>query len=175
MPNTPMQPIKPTSATNGTVSGNVVTIGNSVGSVTVNGVFSSLYDNYLIQVSGGSASGSVAVGLTLGATASGYYAAGVSMTFAGTSTNAFDNNGSKWTYAGTATTDSIHANIILNSPNRATRTYLYNNYVFGNPAGGGDAMFYSGYLNNTTQYTAFTLTPNTGTFTGGTIRVYGYR
>ena len=29
-------------------------------------------------------------------------------------------------------------------------------------------------LADTTQYTAFTIAPNTGTLTGGTIRVYGY-
>jgi len=32
-----------------------------------------------------------------------------------------------------------------------------------------------GYVNNTTQYTAFTISPSSGTLTGGTIRVYGYR
>jgi hypothetical protein len=32
-----------------------------------------------------------------------------------------------------------------------------------------------GFLNNTTSYTAFTFTPSSGTLTGGTIRVYGYR
>jgi hypothetical protein len=31
-----------------------------------------------------------------------------------------------------------------------------------------------GYLDNTTSYTDFTLTPSSGTLTGGTIRVYGY-
>jgi hypothetical protein len=30
------------------------------------------------------------------------------------------------------------------------------------------------FEDSNTQHTAFTLTPNTGTFTGGTIRVYGY-
>jgi hypothetical protein len=32
----------------------------------------------------------------------------------------------------------------------------------------------SGMLNNTTSYTAFTITPSSGTMTGGTVRVYGY-
>jgi hypothetical protein len=34
---------------------------------------------------------------------------------------------------------------------------------------------YVGWLNNTTSYTAFTLTASGGTMTGGTIRVYGYQ
>jgi hypothetical protein len=34
---------------------------------------------------------------------------------------------------------------------------------------------YKGFLNDTTSYTAFTLTANSGTLTGGEIRVYGYQ
>jgi len=34
---------------------------------------------------------------------------------------------------------------------------------------------YGGYHNVSTAYTAFTLTPSTGTLTGGTIIVYGHR
>ena len=151
------------------------TIGSAVSSVTVTGAFSSTYDNYLIQVAGGVASGSSAIGLTLGSTATGYYMAGYSVTYAGVGSVGNDNNATKWTYAGVGTTDSINVNLILNGPNLAKRTYAYVNYVFGNPAGGGDGAAYQGYLNNATQYTAFTLTPSSGTLTGGTIRVYGYR
>jgi hypothetical protein len=32
----------------------------------------------------------------------------------------------------------------------------------------------AGLLTGSTSYTAFTLTPNSGTITGGTIRIYGY-
>jgi hypothetical protein len=38
----------------------------------------------------------------------------------------------------------------------------------------GGARWNNGYLNNTTSYTAFTLTYS-GTITGGTVYVYGYR
>jgi hypothetical protein len=34
---------------------------------------------------------------------------------------------------------------------------------------------YSGFLNNSTQYTAFTIATTTGNMTGGVIRVYGYQ
>jgi hypothetical protein len=39
---------------------------------------------------------------------------------------------------------------------------------------GGFYVTNSGYLANTTSYTAFTIAPGTGTITGGTIYVYGY-
>jgi hypothetical protein len=34
---------------------------------------------------------------------------------------------------------------------------------------------FGGYLNDATSYTAFTITASSGTMTGGTITVYGYR
>jgi beta-lactamase class D len=42
-------------------------------------------------------------------------------------------------------------------------------------ATGQNLSWFQGFLNNTTSYTAFTLNLASGTFTGGTIRVYGYR
>jgi hypothetical protein len=38
----------------------------------------------------------------------------------------------------------------------------------------GISFQYQGFLNNTTSYTSFKLTPGDGTLTGGTIYVYGY-
>jgi hypothetical protein len=37
----------------------------------------------------------------------------------------------------------------------------------------GESQQGGGFLNDSTAYTAFTFTANTGTWTGGTIRVYG--
>jgi len=41
-------------------------------------------------------------------------------------------------------------------------------------AGAGTNSNYSGFLDNTTSYTSFTLGADAGTLTGGTIDVYGY-
>jgi len=41
--------------------------------------------------------------------------------------------------------------------------------------GGTDVGTYTGALYNATSYNEFVLIPNSGTLTGGTIRVYGYR
>jgi hypothetical protein len=72
----------PTSATNGTIAANgQVTIGSAVSSVTVNGAFSSTYDNYRIIISGGVGSTANNIGFTLGATTTGYYEARINCTY----------------------------------------------------------------------------------------------
>jgi hypothetical protein len=63
----------------------------------------------------------------------------------------------------------------LLSPNLAKNTVCLSNAIRAATSTNGLAVFYQGYLNNTTQYTAFTLTAVAGTLTGGTIRVYGYQ
>jgi hypothetical protein len=42
-------------------------------------------------------------------------------------------------------------------------------------SGTSDVGSVTGLLDNTNQYTDFTVVTNTGTMTGGTITVYGYR
>jgi hypothetical protein len=151
------------------------TIGSAVSSVTVSSAFSSDYDNYLITIVGGATTVSTAIRLALGSTATGYYQSGQDVTFAGVSTASAFANQSTWPQVCVGTTDSIQGYIMLRSPNLAKRTFMTCSYIFGDPAGGGTGTLYNGYLNNTTQYTAFTLTLASGTATGGTIRVYGYR
>ena len=46
---------------------------------------------------------------------------------------------------------------------------------FGTAAGLTYVQQNMGYHNQATSYTSFTLIPGSGTLTGGTIRVYGYR
>jgi hypothetical protein len=151
------------------------TIGSAVSSVTVSDVFNSSFDSYLITVNGGAGTGASTLGLRLGSTASGYYQAGQSVIYSGTSSVGAISNATVWTYGGVMTTDSINVYVTLLNPNLAKRTYVHSQYVYGMPTGGGDIAAYLGYLNDTTSYTAFTLITSTGTMTGGTIRVYGYR
>jgi hypothetical protein len=151
------------------------TIGTAVSSVTVTNAFSSTYDNYLILANGGAGSGSAACQTQLGATATGYYSSGYSVTYAGVGSTASDNNATSWTASAVVTTDGINVYLYLNGPNLAKRTYMSGAYIFGNPAGGGDARSINGYLNNATQYTDVKITFGGATMTGGTITVYGYR
>jgi hypothetical protein len=60
------------------------------------------------------------------------------------------------------------------NPNLAKYTY-FSGALGYNTTNGNSRSGLTGVLKDTTQYTAFTLTPSAGTLTGGTIRVYGYR
>lgn len=163
----------PTGATNGTVTADGdVTIGNAVSSVSVT-CFSDLYDNYKITISGGAASTPMVLKMTLGATVTGYYYTFVYTDFDNTADAAGAANATGFVYAAEGQSDGMHGCIELFAPYLAKRTRIFNGISSG--SGTGYAGTNNGFLNNTTSYTAFTLTPNTGTITGGTIRVYGYR
>jgi len=147
------------------------TIGTTVSSVTVSSAFSATYDNYKIIVNGGTSSASPYLKMTLGATATGYYFGELYRTYGGVSSADNLSNGSYW-LVGSGRTNGLISNIEIQNPFLSARTsYTGNN---GNLLTTGEVSFVGGFLDNATSYTAFTLTPNTGTITGGTIRVYGY-
>jgi len=157
--------------TPGLVLVSATTIGSGVASVTVSSAFSSTYDSYKIVVSGGAASvNDELLSLKLGSTTTGY-----SMSYVGTvyGTNAqtlvSDSNAGSFTRIGATYTAAIQANFDLVNPFLAANTFVAGAHVFP-----GAARNFAGLLANTTSYTAFTLTPASGTLTGGTIRVYGY-
>jgi hypothetical protein len=151
------------------------TIGSAVSSVTVTGAFSATYDNYLIQVNGGVASAGVdAALLTLGSTTTGYYLSGYYMNYSSSTVNGFNvNNGASFN-ACYATTAGISGRIFLQNPFLSDETTLQSTLI--QVLTGGSQANYTGFLNNTTSYTAFTLTANAGgNLTGGEIRVYGFQ
>jgi len=150
------------------------TIGTAVSSVTVSDVFSSTYENYYITVSGGVASTNSFGSVKLGSTTTGYYYWEMYGNYNSTSvlgTNA--QNAAAWPDIVGGTADSVMGAFELFSPNLAKNTHIISRSSSARTIGGGAMVF--GYLANTTQYTEFTLTPGSGTYTGGTIRVYGYR
>jgi hypothetical protein len=151
------------------------TIGTTVSSVTVTDAFSSTYDVYYITVSGGVASTANYGTLKLGATTTGYYQ---KVFFGAYNNNTIAGGGLANVVAGfdavlRATTNSLQMAITLNGPNLAKNTYA--NYFFAQGSTTGNVELGGGYLNDSTQYTDFTITANTGTWTGGEIRVYGYK
>lgn len=150
------------------------TIGTAVSSIAVTNAFSADYQNYWVLVSGGAASTTVNLNLTLGATTTGYYYAGWNSSMVVDSlTPSRAQNAASFVAAGTGTTSRIMANILLYSPFEADETVaIYNNNI---STTSGSSYALNGFLNNTTSYTDFTLTTSTGTVTGGTIYVYGFR
>jgi hypothetical protein len=145
------------------------TIGTGVSSVTVTDAFSSTYDAYRVTMTGGAASGSIELILTLGATTSGYkwgFSYGVWSTSFGTAGSSSDSG----IYAFRATADGMNNAFDVSSPNLAKHTA-----VEGYAIETGQYNLVRGVVPNTTQYTAFTITTGSGTLSGGTIRVYGYQ
>jgi hypothetical protein len=148
------------------------TIGTTVSSVNVTGAFSATYDNYKIIISGGLGSTATWIALKLGATTTGYYWAQSAYTYTNSAGSTGAGNQASFSRFGYFTTSTINANCDLVNPFNSKNTVL--SYFFNIMATDGEAGSGGGYLANTTSYTDFTVTPQSGTLTGGTIRVYGY-
>jgi hypothetical protein len=150
------------------------TIGTTVSSVAVTDAFSADFDSYQIMIAGGVGSTTNDLGMVLGSTVTGYYAAVTGSAYSSFgATGATDNNAAKWTRVGAHSTAGLFMNITLHDPFLATRTWYQGVNVF--PATNQGAYAAGGYLNDATSYTDFTISPGSGTLTGGEIRVYGYR
>jgi hypothetical protein len=148
------------------------TIGTAVASVTVSGAFSATYDNYRIIVSGGAGSTNDRLKMTVGATTTGYYSSAIGQSYGNVTQAGAVSNGAAWDFVGYFNTDGIALDMQVLAPNLAKNTFINGGYAQNLTTGAGFAV--GGYVANTTQYTAFTITTNAGTLTGGTIRVYGY-
>jgi len=149
------------------------TIGTTVASVTVTDAFSATYENYKIIVSGGASSANAYLKFTLGASTADYYEFMIFGEFSGSTVlGGNTNNGTGWTYFGggePAGSLSVTADVL--GPQLAKYTRYSTGTAYQSALGSG---FASGVHRVSTAYTAFTLAPNTGTITGGTIYVYGY-
>jgi hypothetical protein len=151
-----------------------VTIGAGVTTVVVDDAFSADYDNYKIIVSGGVASTNNGLNLTFGSTITDYTRTGISMIHGSTTvTGVSAQSQTSISNIGLGTTNNLSLAFECYSPFTANRTIVNG---FGMRATAGQSVnWISGYLDNDTSYTDFTLTVTSGTISGGTIRVYGYR
>ena len=148
------------------------TIGTAVSSVTVTNAFSADYDNYRIVISGGTNSTASSVKFQLSnSTGSTYQMFGYYGDFGTATLTAYSPAAAtSWTDAIRAETTRYYATIELNGPFLSVAT-------LGHTVSNSTITAYHFQLRDTStnSSTGFTLTPNTGTMTGGTIRVYGYR
>lgn len=143
------------------------TVGTGVSSVTVTNAFSADYDNYKIIWTGGSQSVDTNIAMYLGAQQASYYLTlHYSQPSGGGVANATVNNGQVWIWAGGGGSASVE--VLCPFLNMATQIQARVRYatIFGNTIG---------HLANSSSFTSFTFFPGSGTMTGGTIRVYGYR
>lgn len=171
-----LQIITPTGATNGTVTGNGVVVGNAVSSVTVSGVFSADYDSYEIIYSGGQGSTAMQLNFALDGLTTSYYGGFMHVSSApGGVTVSGVNNASSWTGIGMMRGSSAggYLHVKLENPFEADqRTRIFCPYFRSDDQSFGT---FSGINENTASRTGFVITTSTGTITGGVIRVYGYR
>jgi len=146
------------------------TIGTTVSSVVVSGAFSATYDNYLIKITGGVCSASTDLRLQLGSTISGYKTQLLFGSYNNTASAEGSTTSTAFRYCGNGDTTGFDAHADVMSPFLAKHTkFLLSEFA------SGDAGPSFGLMANTTSYTAFTILASTGTMTGGTITVYGYR
>jgi len=150
------------------------TVGTAVSSVAVTGAFTTDYDNYLITMSGGTGSAAHSSGIQLGASTTGYYTflnfgdvATPTPLGAGRSNAAF----AAWLGGCAGAGQQAHLSTLVINPFKAMYTKILNGtYQNSNIYGTSQ-----GEHRVATSYTGFTVIPDAGTLTGGTIRVYGYR
>ena len=164
--------VVPTSVTGGTVSANgAVTIGSAVSSVAVTGAFSSLYDNYRIVISGGASSAQTYLGFSLTGGTSVYDYQLLYSTYL-TATPLADRaqNAASFAYGGTGSiANGLHLDIDVNNPFLPLYTIFKSQINSIDLAGTAQ-----GRHKAATSFTGFTISVQTGTMTGGTIRIYGY-
>ena len=148
------------------------TIGTTVSTVAVASCFSSSFDAYKVIVTGGIASTTLEgfnVILT-GSTAS-YYNSAIYASYGGASAAAVGaNNGAAWNYLGLGNANTLALNMDLMNPFLAKPTTMQSAITRTDIAGSN-----MGIHNVSTSYTGLTIAPMSGTITGGTVRVYGYR
>ena len=145
------------------------TVGTGVSSVTVTGAFSADYDNYLITYTGGSQSVETTITTKLGSATTGYYGSLIYSSYASaTVIGVADNNVGQWNYTGGGVGSSAYIELL--APFTATNTEIRARVRYGTVYG-----TFVGHRGDTVSYTSFILAPGSGTFTGGVIRVYGYR
>jgi hypothetical protein len=150
------------------------TTATSGGTVNVTNAFSSTYNSYMIVIDNMLYNtGGQTLSMTLGATSTGYYYGGITIGYTtGTVTGSNGNNTSSWLLGQGDNTNRGGAIVYLTNPNLAATTGYTSLGV--DPRTAESTKFYQGFVNNTTQYTDFTISAATRTFASVSIKVYGY-
>ncbi len=150
-------------------------IGSGVSSVVVTGAFSSTYDMYRIFIQTDSiAAGGPYMTLQMGSTTTGYYWGAATVIYSSAAASNINNNNTpSWNRLGPGTTGGMTGVYDLLNPWKSEVTVISGSYA--DPSTAGSAGYGSGFLNNTTSYTSFTIGLTSSTMTGGSIRIYGFK
>lgn len=169
--------ITPTSIANSggsaSLSGGAVAA-TGVTSVSVNGVFSALYDNYVIEVNGltSGANPFVDLKLRLAGTDSAvtYYWSSIANAYTSSGVFASDSNTTSWRVGEVTTSASGGLVVNLFQPFLAVRSAFHSDYAASTSIGS-----MGGYHDAATSYDGFTLSVATSTLTATAIRTYGLK
>jgi hypothetical protein len=150
------------------------TIGTAVASVTVSNAFSADYDNYKIIMTGGIASTAGALGFQIsGVTTGVYFGGSVTANYInGAYIGDFMNGSTSWTVAGFHNSSIALMSLELMNPFATQRKWMFSYPIIAGGNGFGSTV---GECTDANSRTGFVITPQSGTLTDGTIRVYGYR
>jgi len=150
------------------------TVGSAVATVTVSDVFSATYQNYRILLSNIDASGNTYIGIRFSGSGSGataykrvLYSGGYTGGALGGTTSASANL-IQVGLSGTNSDTSISFDVL--NPFGSAPTG-----VVGLSIGNGGMTWAGGLTTADVSETGFTILPDSGTLTGGTIKVYGYK
>jgi hypothetical protein len=147
------------------------TVGSAVATVTVNDAFSADYDDYKIIMSGGVSSGNATLRLALGSSTTGYYWVRRDALYAtGADNTDTGNNDSLFSFVGRVNTSQMHLCAELGSPFLSSWTNISSSNGLSSSAGNTN-----GVHQVASSFSAFTISPASGTLTGGKINVYGYK
>jgi len=158
-------------ASSGLVFIKSVTVGSAVSSVTVTNAFNSTFENYRIVYTGIDCSaGDTFLRLQLGASSTTYYGCFVAANYTTGGQTVYTRNNATHAYIGvTSQNNDTMSMFDVNQPFSAGRTHMQ-----GVGFGYTTSYFFAMEHATSTSYSDFTLSPNSGTLTSGTIRVYGY-
>jgi hypothetical protein len=169
--------ITPTSADNGTVGASGAVTFSGVASVSLNGVFSSTYDNYKIILDVVS-SGSTALNTRLRVSGADNSTSNYNVQYAGfsntTTTAGRIATGTSWNINGGQNVSRCFYEFTMTNPFATQLTQSFINMSLDYNGTGIVTGLQSLGFAATTSFTGLTFYPSSGTITG-TVRVYGYK
>ena len=143
----------------------------STASTTFSSVFSATYQAYLVTFTNVLATVGDDFNLQLGATTTGYYYGGAGSAPTGGAAVVQGSNVASFRVSTAGTTKYTGGNLWLYNPFLSVETTYQTVRI--NPDTTGNMVTVQGFLNNTTSYTAFTMAMASGSFSSGTVNIYG--
>ena len=149
------------------------TVGSAQSSVPVNNCFTAAYLNYHVVWTGGyGSSNGTSLRLTVsGATGSTYRYGGYYTDYAAGTISGAGASGMAYWLVGEISDTAVTASFDIFNPQVSGAYTQFAGWTTGHQY----ARTMHGHETSTASSTGFTLAPGSGTMTGGTIRVYGYR